>query len=249
MSMNSAIQTKINNSLRPLGVQLVRGYSADPAIRTFVPARKTIAAARRSGMSVGDYIDAENALPGTTAETAQRIIELGELTSPVSCICEIGAGSGRYAERMIEALRPARYEVYETAVDWLPYLRRLPNVVTMPCDGHTLTPTPDESVDLVHANKVFVYIPFAAVAGYLREMARVVRPGGTVAFDVVTEDCLDEATVSAWISAGGSIFLPIPRQWVLDFMKKQGLMFCGSWLAPMTDGRTELLVFRRSASI
>ena len=34
MSVKSVIQTNINNSLRPLGVQLVKGYSADPAIRT-----------------------------------------------------------------------------------------------------------------------------------------------------------------------------------------------------------------------
>src|SRR4051794_15264355 len=171
MSMKSIAQGTINTMLRPLGVQLIRGYSADPAIRTFLPARKTISAARRSGMSVGDYIDRENALPGVTAESVDRIIEFGGLREPVTCICEIGPGSGRYAEKMIEKLRPDRYEIYETAVDWLPHLRTLPNAVIMPCDGHTLAPTPTGSVDLVHANKVFVYLPFAAVAGYLQEMA------------------------------------------------------------------------------
>ena len=196
-------------------------------------------------MSVGDYIDRENALPGATAQSVDQIIELGGVREPVGCVCEIGPGSGRYAEVITEKLHPGRYEVYETAVDWLPYLRKLPNAAIMPCDGHTLAATPTDSVDLVHANKVFVYLPFATVAGYLREMARVVRPGGSVAFDVVTEECLDDDVVASWVAAGGSIFLPIPRQWVIEFTQKLGLTFAGSWLAPMAGGRTELLAFRR----
>lgn len=35
-------------------------------------------------------------------------------------------------------------------------------------------------------------MPLVMTVGYLREMARVVRPGGVVAFDVVTENCMDE---------------------------------------------------------
>jgi len=118
----------------------------------------------------------------------------------------------------------------------------------MPCDGHTLAHTPSASVDLVHANKVFVYLPFAAVAGYLNEMARVVRPGGAVAFDVVTEGCLDDHTVNSWIAAHGSFYLPIPRPWVLDYLAARGLTLHGSWFVPMTGGRTELLVFRRETT-
>jgi SAM-dependent methyltransferase len=248
MSMKTIAQRTVNTVLRPLGVQVIRGYSADPAIRTFVPARSTIAAARRAGMSVGDYLDRENSVPGTTEESVRRIIELGAVADPVNCVCEIGPGSGRYAEKIIEKVHPRRYEVYETAADWLPHLRELPGAVIMPCDGHTLAPTPTASVDVVHANKVFVYLPFAAVAGYLREMARVVRPGGTVAFDVITDDCLDEDVVDSWVAAGGSIFLPVPRRWVLESMESLGLSFAGSWLAPLTEGKTELMVFRRAGT-
>jgi SAM-dependent methyltransferase len=131
------------------------------------------------------------------------------------------------------------------ATDETVLLEKLPNLTTMPCDGHTLAHTPSASVDLVHANKVFVYLPFAVVAGYLNEMARVVRPGGTVAFDVVTEGCLDDRTVDSWVAAQGSIYLPIPRPWVLDYLAAKDLTLRGSWFVPMTGGRTELLVFRR----
>jgi hypothetical protein len=247
MSIQSVVKEKVNDALRPMGVQMIRSRSVDPAIKTFIPARKTISAARKAGMSVGDFIDAGNDHPGATEETVQKILEFSELEGPVDCICEIGTGSGRYAEKLIDALHPARYESYETAVDWWPYLEKLPNLVTMPCDEHTLAPTPSASVQLVHANKVFVYLPFAAVAGYLNEMARVVRPGGTVAFDVVTEGCLDDRTVDSWIAARGSIYQPIPRPWVLNYMAAKELTLRGSWFVPMTGGQTELLVFRRDA--
>lgn len=247
MSIKTVVQEKVNDALRPMGVQMVRSRSVDPAIKTFIPARKTISAARRAGMSVGDFLDARNEHPGATDETVKKILEFGELAGTVDCICEIGTGSGRYAERLIDALHPARYESYETAADWWPHLAKLPNLVTMPCDGHSLAQTPSASVDLVHANKVFVYLPFAAVAGYLNEMARVVRPGGAVAFDVVTEGCLDDRTVDSWITARGSIYLPIPRAWVVEYLAARNVTLSGSYFVPMTGGRTELLVFRRDA--
>jgi len=157
---------------------MVRGSSADPAIRSFLSARKTIAAARRAGLSLSDYIDQFSAEPGTTASTVEAMLRLAELRGHVDRICEIGAGTGRYAERVIAALEPSVYEVYETAADWLPHLSELRGVKILPADGHSLSGTASASVDLVHAQKFFVYLPLVITAGYLEEMARIVRPGG-----------------------------------------------------------------------
>ena len=119
-------------------------------------------------------------------------------------------GRGCYAEEVITALHPNSYEIYETARDWLPHLSRLPNAVIRDCDGHTLSQTGAASGGLVPAQKVFVYLEFYATAGYLEEMARVVCPGGTVAFDIATEACLDDETVRAW-TRRGSIYRPVSR--------------------------------------
>ncbi|MCA1674327.1 MAG: class I SAM-dependent methyltransferase, partial [Actinobacteria bacterium] len=189
MSLKTIARDCVNASLRPIGIQIVRGRTNDPAIKSFLPAKKTTAAARRAGLSIGDYIDQKYAEAGATAASVDAMLRLSALTDSVERVCEIGPGSGRYAEKVIAALRPQVYEAYETASDWWPHLRTLPNLITQPCDGHTLTNTKSASVDLVHAHKVFVYIPFVTTVGYLQEMARVVRPGGAVAFDVVTEDC------------------------------------------------------------
>jgi SAM-dependent MidA family methyltransferase len=60
------------------------------------------------------------ATPGTTSATVQAMLDLAQLPEPVRRVCEIGPGSGRYAERVIAAVNPNVYEIYETATDWLP---------------------------------------------------------------------------------------------------------------------------------
>lgn len=246
MSVRSVLGGQANRLLRPLSVQLIPGTSPDPAIKNFLSARKTAAAARAAGLSVSAYIDTIHVQPGATALVVKEMLAIAGLTGKCESVCEVGAGSGRFAEEVIAALHPDTYEIYETAHDWLPYLRKLPNAVLRDSDGHSLASTPDASVDLVHAQKVFVYLPFYASAGYIAEMARVVRPGGTVAFDVVTEDCLDETMVSAWIRSG-SIFHPIPKEWLLSFLAGRGLTLAGVFFTPLPPGKAEVFVFHKKA--
>ena len=49
MTIRTKLVKPVNGLLRPLHVQLVSGTSADPAIKDFIPARKTIAAAEKCG--------------------------------------------------------------------------------------------------------------------------------------------------------------------------------------------------------
>jgi phospholipid N-methyltransferase len=244
VSVRARLAKPLNDVLRPLHVQLVSGNSPDPAIQDYIPARKTIAAAQKAGLPLGAYIDQTFAEPGTAPNTVKAMLELADMHDKCETVCEIGPGSGRYAQEVIAALHPDAYEIYETAGDWLRYLRKLPSGVIRDCDGHTLSPTRSGSVDLVHAHKVFVYIPFYATAGYLEEMARVVRPGGAVAFDIITEACLDDKTVKAWMKRG-TFYRPISRVWAVEFLQRRGLTLRGSYFAPLPPGTTELLVFRR----
>ncbi len=76
-------------------MQLVPGTSPDPAIKDYIPARKTIAAAQKAGLSVGAYIDRTFAQPGATPQTVQAMLKLADLGDKCGTVCEIGAGSGR----------------------------------------------------------------------------------------------------------------------------------------------------------
>jgi ubiquinone/menaquinone biosynthesis C-methylase UbiE len=245
MSLRSMAAKPVNKMLRPMRVQLVPGRWTDPAVESFISARKTTAAAQKAGLSVSAYIDHTFAKPGTTEAAVDAMLELAKLPK-YEVVCEIGPGTGRYAEKVIAAVRPGTYEIYETAHDWLPHLRRLPNAAIRDCDGRTLSQTTDASVDLVHAQKIFVYLQFYVVAGYLAEMARVVRPGGAIAFDIVTEDCLDDETVAEW-SRVGTLFRPISRSWTIDYLGKRGLTLTGSHITALPVGTSELMVFHREA--
>jgi SAM-dependent methyltransferase len=245
MSVASLARKDINRVLRPFGVQVIHSRSTDPAIKDFLPAKKTIAAAKQAGLSVGDFLDRYSAEPNATADAVAAMLRIGALDHEVDRVCEIGPGSGRYAEKVIAALRPTSYEIYETASDWLPYLRRLPDIVEQPADGHTLSATASDSVDLVHANKVFLYIPFVTTVGYLEEMARVVRPGGVVAFDIVTEDCMDEKAIRTWVDENAVLYMLTPRAWTLDLLDRYGLTLLGSHFEPLSGAHTELLVLRK----
>ncbi|TNC24844.1 class I SAM-dependent methyltransferase [Amycolatopsis alkalitolerans] len=245
-ALPALVRDGVNRVLRPLGVQVVRGHSDDPAIRPFLPARRILAGARRAGVPVEDYLDAYSAAPGATAEAANAMLRMADLGEKADRVCEIGAGSGRYARRVISALNPEAYEIYETASDWVPYLRGLPGAVIRDADGHTLRQTETGSVDLAHSHKVFVYLPFVVTAGYLYEMARVLRPGGVAAFDVVTEDCLDEETTRGWVEHNAVIYGMVSRHWVVDLLARRGLSLVGSHFEPLSGGWTELLVFVRN---
>ncbi|TCM40370.1 methyltransferase family protein [Kribbella sp. VKM Ac-2568] len=248
MSLATHARNGVNRALRPLGVQVTHGRSTDPAIQPFLSARRTIAGANRAGLPLGEYIDRFSAEPGSTGVAVEAMLRLCDFGDHVSRICEIGPGSGRYAEPVIAALRPDAYEIYETAPDWIRYLQSLPNLVTRPADGHTLAATGSETVDLVHSHKLFTYVPFVTTVGYLEEMARVVRPGGIVAFDIVTEDCMDEQATRTWVSESAAIYMVTPRAWTIDLLAERGLTLLGQHFEPLSGGRTELLVFRKQPS-
>jgi SAM-dependent methyltransferase len=229
---------------------MVRGFTTDPLISPFLPARRTIKRATEAGLSVGDYLDNYNSEPGATAETVEAMLEASGLrdATDVGRVLEIGPGSGRYTARVMSALRPQAYEVYETAPDWIRYLHgEFPGLTFHPADGHTLGSTGSSTVDLVHSHKLLCYIPFVTAVCYLDEMARVVRPGGTAAFDLITDDCMDSQMTKTWLAEPmrGAIYSVAPRDWVLHFMAQRDLELTGSHFVPLSGGRTELLVFNR----
>jgi hypothetical protein len=56
---------------------------------------------------------------------------------------------------------------------------------------------------------------------------------------------MDEEATKAWVTTGASLYSMIPRQWTVDLAASLGLQLLGSAFAPLSGGRTELLVFRR----
>ncbi|MEU4191648.1 phospholipid methyltransferase [Kribbella sp. NPDC026611] len=173
------------------------------------------------------------------------MLNLSGLSGRVDRVCELGAGTHECAECMIAALGVDVYEVYGTPGARLGQWHGLPQVVMRPPYARSLVDTESGSVDLVHAQQLFVRRPFVTVVGYLEEMIRVARPGGTVAFGAITEYCIDDVVLRRWIDGDSTDCHVLPRAWTIDMLDRRGLTLLGSYVQLITTGRSELLVFRK----
>ncbi|MFJ9037323.1 methyltransferase domain-containing protein [Streptomyces sp. NPDC102406] len=236
------------------GFDIVRSTDQRGGVDDFIPFEATMRAARAAGLPVGDYIDeVMNGTPGATRATIGELSALGVFALGPSSVLEIGPGSGRYLEKTLKECAPERYEIYETAAPWATYLVDTFGVLARPTAGSSLAPTPDNSVDLVQAHKVFNTLTFLGTTRYFFEMARVTRPGGRIVFDVMTETCLDPATMRAWATRGGaghdSYPAAMPRATCVDLFTALGCRLEASFLAPMGVASTEVLVFEKTAAV
>lgn len=240
----------------PFGIEVVKRDRQNWSdTRNFINFERTLSEAQNARMSVGDYIDGVmSKTPGATQATIRSMAEYGVFTHPLTTIVEIGPGSGRYLDATLKQCAPARYEIYETAGPWANYLIANYNVVLQPTDGRFLSPTPDNSADLVQAHKVFSSIPTMPTFVYWSEMARVCRRGGFIVFDIMTETCLDQASLEKWIALGSSgdtypvdMAFPaaMPRSVAIDYFKHRGCEIAGTFTIPMGPATTEVFVFRR----
>ena len=244
LTIKGLARDSINSVLALAGVKLVR---SDRVHEDYLPFRVTLRDAQRSGLPLGDYIDAKHNVPGATEETIARMIELGAFENLPKRICEIGPGSGRYLAKVKGLTDPQLYEIYETASPWRKYLVETYGVVARHTDGQTLAETPSVSIDLLHSHKVFVGLPIFTTLRYFTEIARVVQVGGKVVFDIQSENCLDDAMLERWLQLREPYAKSVvPKDWALAFFARRGFRFDGAFKITMLPGITEYLVFTRA---
>lgn len=121
-------------------------------------------------------------------ETGQRIVDEALLEAPVQparkdLAVDIGSGLGRISAALAPHFgRVIGIDVSSEMVDKAKELVADPRVEFLVGDGVGLRPVEDASVDLVTSFTVLQHLPDPElVLGYLREGARVLRPGGVLA--------------------------------------------------------------------
>jgi SAM-dependent methyltransferase len=105
-------------------------------------------------------------------------------------IVEIGCGVGRLTRGL--AARAAHVTALDVSAEMLARARELnphlENVSWLHCDGRSLAGVADASANGCVSHVVFQHLPDPELTlGYVREMARVLRPGGWTAFGVSTD--------------------------------------------------------------
>jgi hypothetical protein len=233
---------KIKFLLGFIGFRLLR-LSHQGHIRFYQPLRQTLEGARKANLSVGDYIDSKFQTPGATQATIDQLARCGVFERKIEVVCEIGPGSGRYLEKVLRLSSPRSYEIYEPDERWSDWLVRTYGVTARDSDGRTLRGTAPNSVDLVHAHKVFVYLPFIIACQYFVEMIRIAKQEGQIVFDVVSENCMPDAAIEKWIASGTYYPCMLPRNFVIEFFAKRNCSLRSSFLAPMVPGTSEYLAF------
>lgn len=121
-------------------------------------------------------------------EALDRIlVELGMSIESTDDVLEIGCGVGRITRVLAERGANVRaLDVSERMLDGARELNpQLANVEWILGDGYSLAGIETSSVDVCHSHVVFQHIPDPEVTlGYVREMGRVMRPGGWAGFHV-----------------------------------------------------------------
>src|SRR5919204_5812442 len=108
---------------------------------------------------------------------------------PTDVILDIGCGLGRLTRPLAtRADRVIGLDVSKEMIDRARELNaQLDNVEWVLGDGESLAGIADGAVDGVISHVVFQHIPDPRITlGYVREMGRVLRPGGWAAFQVST---------------------------------------------------------------
>jgi ubiquinone/menaquinone biosynthesis C-methylase UbiE len=123
---------------------------------------------------------------------------VGAEIRPDDVVLDIGCGVGRLTRVLAETA--AHVHAIDVSAEMLEQARELnahlTNVTWHHGDGTTLHPVADGSIDAIVSHVVFQHIPDPQVTlGYVREMGRVLKPGGWSAFQVSNDPALHQATI------------------------------------------------------
>jgi len=118
-------------------------------------------------------------------------------------------------------------------------------VTSHEADGTSLRHTAAECVDLVHAHRVFPYLPFTFQCRYFMEMIRITRPEGWIVFDIMSEDCMSEILLEKWIASQRYDPCLMPHKFVTDLFVRRQCSLRWNFFIPFLPGQTEYLVFAK----
>jgi SAM-dependent methyltransferase len=122
---------------------------------------------------------------------------LGVAVGSDDVVLDIGCGIGRLTRAL--AGRGREVLALDVSADMLAQAKELNsqlcNVTWLQGDGMSLAPVDTASVDAIVSFVVFQHIPDPAITlGYVREMGRVLRPGGWSAFQVSNDPRIHEGS-------------------------------------------------------
>ena len=229
------------------------GYQLSKTGYGYIDAKSTVSAARAFGLSVCEYLEGkeeDKRKKGRRDKIINKLADFG-IFQKCESVCEIGAGTGMYLEKVLELAKPKNYEVYETAHAWVRYLKETYGgsqnyeLKLHPADGRTLKYTKSNSCDLVHAHGVFVYIPILQTFDYIKESVRICKPEKYIVFDCYLDKSFDLIVAQKWLDSQWRFPVIIPEILLLEFVKNNSLNLVGSFDMVHGSSFVSYLIFQK----
>ncbi|MFJ7921360.1 class I SAM-dependent methyltransferase [Lysinibacillus fusiformis] len=166
---------------------------------------------------------------GRTKRVLDKISEVIDWNL-VESVCEIGPGSGIFTRRVIEA-QPnlSNYMIYEPDVAWVEWIVKNFDVTRRIANGASLEFEEDQTMSLVHAHAVFVYLNPIDCFAYFREMIRVTKSGGYIIFDFLALEGLDSNAIDGWLISGHRFPQFISERVIREFFIVNGALLIGEF--------------------
>jgi len=244
--MIKIIQNIINSILGLLNLKLIKKtHVVNSNSQGYISAKETIKNAKEQGLSVCDYVEKIWNQEDDTQKVIDSMDKFGAFKKDKPTVCEIGAGTGRYMEKVIEKCNPKRYESYETASDWAEWLEEEYSIISQPTDGFSLSSTEDKSMSLVHAHGVFVYLKFLDNIRYFKEMIRVTKSDGAIIFDCYTEECMTQSILDKWLKSQHNFPVVLPNDYIVQYFNKNNFELVGNFFNAHGQGKSKYFIFKK----
>ena len=217
----SRVATRFGFALRPIGGD-------------YLDAERTIQAAQEAGLSIEDYYyrGSSQQMRGRIDRIVDHIVPVVSSTHPIAVV-EIGAGTGVFLRRCLSRMKCSAYHVFETDTGWRSYLSAIygdhPAYRSHACDGESLRPIADQSVDLVHAHGVFVYTPTLVTLSYIEEAVRVLKASGHLYFDCYLDEAFDLDVRRKWMTSPHRFPIVLPAAYLRRELDRLGLTLVESF--------------------
>lgn len=246
MTIKSLIKNLINRIANKYGFRL------QPTGLGYFNPSDVVPLARELNLSLCEYLESTN--KGGVGVRRDTIVE--EIFNTISIdkpsILEIGAGTGIYLEKFISNYNPVQYEVYETNLNWVDYLKKeystKSNLKFQHSDGMSLYQTKSGSIDLLTMHGVAVYIPIILSIKYFIEMYRVCKSGGYIVFDCFTDENFVMETAKKWIDDEHEYTFPvvIPIKLINEFAQNNKLDLIKKFDVPYHNSISTYFIYKKS---
>jgi len=220
----------VNRLLGKTGYLIVKSSALSTKKRYYIDCEQTVKCAKSEGLSVCDYVEKIWDQKGWTQKVVDEMRKYG-CFNQVGKICEIGPGTGRYMEKILQFFSSyhIEYVYYEIQDDWAEWLEKTYPVIKRNTDGYTLKSEADNSCILVHAHGVFVYLNLVHSFQYFKEMIRVTQPGGYIVFDFYPIEFYDIALIEKCIEKKITYPVVLPAETIKSFFQKNECIYVGQF--------------------